>query len=164
MRSATEAAANSMQGSTVLSIACYSEDKIYRCPAIGDVKDGTSEAELLRKLGTPSRSQIKDATKSGEYDEIGVEFKLEKETVYDDCMTQGCRKRWLILVFNMSKRWRSCYATCVEKSTFCCTSASARQLYRYCHLHLLSSFTRRAIPSRPPPTTPLSVRTMRTQR
>jgi hypothetical protein len=28
-------------------------------------------------------------------------------------------------------------------------SASARQLHRYCHLHLLSSFTRRAIPSRP---------------
>ena len=26
---------------------------------------------------------------------------------YDDCMTQGCRRCWLILVFNMSKTWRS---------------------------------------------------------
>jgi hypothetical protein len=25
----------------------------------------------------------------------------------DDCMTQRCRKRWLLLVFNMSKSWRS---------------------------------------------------------
>jgi len=39
---------------------------------------------------------------------------------------------------------------CVEKSTFCCASASARQLHRYCNLHLLSSLTRCAIPSRPP--------------
>jgi hypothetical protein len=30
-----------------------------------------------------------------------------------------------------------------EESTFCCVSASARRLHRYCHLHLLSSFTRR---------------------
>ncbi len=27
-----------------------------------------------------------------------------------------------------------------EESTFCCVSASARQLHRYCYLHLLSSF------------------------
>jgi hypothetical protein len=40
----------------------------------------------------------------------------------------------------------------VEKSTFCCASSSARQLHRYCHLHLLSSLTRRAIPLRPTPT------------
>jgi len=33
-----------------------------------------------------------------------------------------------------------------EESTFCCVSASARQLHRYCHLHLLSSFTRSAAP------------------
>jgi hypothetical protein len=69
-------------GKTVRSIACFSKDKIYRCPEIGGVKDGTSEAELLRKLGAPSRSQIKDTTKSIGYDDIGVEFTLEKETVY----------------------------------------------------------------------------------
>ena len=34
-----------------------------------------------------------------------------------------------------------------EESTFCCVSASARQLHRYCYLHLLSSFTRRAAPA-----------------
>ena len=70
------------RGSTVLSIACYSEDKSYRCPAIGDVKDGTSEAEMLRKLGTPIKSTITGVTKSVEYNDIGVGFKLEKETVY----------------------------------------------------------------------------------
>jgi hypothetical protein len=67
---------------TVRSIACFSKDKIYRCPEIGGVQDGTSEAELLRKLGPPSRSEIKGVAKSAEYDAIGVEFKLEKETVY----------------------------------------------------------------------------------
>ena len=74
---------------------------------------------------------------------------------YDGCMTQGCRKCWPILVFNMSKTWKGdqCYSACVEKSTSCCASASARQLHRYCHLYLLSSFTRRAIPSRPPTST-----------
>ncbi|MCA6109590.1 hypothetical protein [Bradyrhizobium cenepequi] len=69
-------------GKTVLSIACFSKDRLYRCPAIGGVQDGSSEAELVRKLGAPSKSQIKDTTKSVEYDDIGVEFKLEKETVY----------------------------------------------------------------------------------
>ena len=34
-----------------------------------------------------------------------------------------------------------------EESTFCCVSASARQLHRCCHLYLLSSFTRRAAPA-----------------
>ena len=66
----------------MLSIACYSEDKSYRCPAIGDVKDGTSEAEMLRKLGNPIKSSIKGVTKSVDYDDIGVALKLEKETVY----------------------------------------------------------------------------------
>jgi hypothetical protein len=37
----------------------------------------------------------------------------------------------------------------VEKSTFCCAGTSARQLHRY-HLYILSSFTYRALPSRPP--------------
>jgi len=34
------------------------------------------------------------------------------------------------------------------ESAFCCVSASARQQHRYCYLHLLSSFTRRAAPAR----------------
>jgi hypothetical protein len=70
------------RGSTVLSIACYSEDKSLRCPAIGDVQDGTSEAEMLRKLGPPIKSTITGVTKSVEYNDIGVALKLEKETVY----------------------------------------------------------------------------------
>lgn len=70
------------KGKTVLSIACYSKERIYRCPEIGGVQDGTSEAELLRKFGAPSRSQIKGATKSLEYNDIGVEFGLEMEKIY----------------------------------------------------------------------------------
>jgi hypothetical protein len=69
-------------GKTVSSIACFSIDRIYRCPSIGGVADGTSEAELLRKLGAPSTSQISDQTKSVTYEDIGVEFKLEQEKVY----------------------------------------------------------------------------------
>jgi hypothetical protein len=69
-------------GKTVVSIACYSLDRIYRCPTIGGISDGTSEAELLRKLGAPSRSQIVDQTKTVTYDDVGVEFKLEQEKVY----------------------------------------------------------------------------------
>jgi hypothetical protein len=79
-------------------------------------------------------------------------------------MTQGtpvnvCRNRWLILIFNMSRRRISMLRDVCEESTFCCVSASARQLHRYCYLHLLSSFTRRAAP---PPRSHLAVRTMRT--
>jgi hypothetical protein len=70
------------RGPTVLSIACYSDDKLYHCPAIGGVQDGTSETDLLRRLGTPTKSQIRGATKTINYDEIGVEFNLEKESVY----------------------------------------------------------------------------------
>lgn len=33
-----------------------------------------------------------------------------------------------------------------EESIVCCVSAFARQLHRYCDLHLLSSFARRAAP------------------
>jgi len=60
-------------------------------------------------------------------------------------MTRGtpvnvCRNRWLILIFNMSKRWVSVLRDACDVSTFCCVSASAR-------LHLLSSFTRRAAPA-----------------
>ena len=63
-------------------------------------------------------------------------------------MTQGtsvnvCRNRWLILIFNISRRRISVLRDACEESTFCCVSASARQLHRYCYLHLL----RRAPPA-----------------
>ena len=67
-------------------------------------------------------------------------------------MTQGtpvnvCRNRWLIVIFNISRRRISVLRDVCEESTFFCVSASARQLHRYCYLHLLSSFTRRAAPA-----------------
>ena len=75
--------------------------------------------------------------------------RVRKDSLFP--MTQGtpvnvCRNRWLILIFNMSRRRISVLRDVCEESTFCCVSASARQLHRYCHLHLLSSFTRRAAP------------------
>jgi len=58
-----------------------------------------------------------------------------------------CRNRWPILIFNISRKRISVLRDACEESAFCCVSASARQLHRYCYLHLLSSFTRRAAPA-----------------
>ena len=86
--------------------------------------------------------------------------RVRKDSLFP--MTQGtpvnvCRNRWLILIFNMSRRRISVLRDVCEESTFCC--ASARQLHRYCYLHLLSSLL-----AARPPRSHLSVRTMRTQR
>jgi hypothetical protein len=43
---------------------------------------GAPEADMVRKLGPPTKSAISGVTKSVEYNDLGVEFKLEKETVY----------------------------------------------------------------------------------
>ena len=58
-----------------------------------------------------------------------------------------CRNRWLILIFNMSRRRISVLRDACEESTFCCVSASARQLHRYCYLHSFSSFSPRGPPA-----------------
>jgi hypothetical protein len=42
----------------VVAIDCYSIDRQRRCPSIGGVKDGDSELEVIRKLGTPGTSRI----------------------------------------------------------------------------------------------------------
>ena len=42
----------------VIGIHCYSEDKYGRCPSIGNVRDGTSEQDALRKLGSPAEQRI----------------------------------------------------------------------------------------------------------
>jgi hypothetical protein len=77
-------------------------------------------------------------------------------------MTQGtpvnvCRNRWLILIFNISRRRISMLRDACEESTFCCVSASARQLHRYCYC----TYSLPLLAARPP-RSHLSVRTMRT--
>ena len=73
--------------------------------------------------------------------------RVRKEKIFPG--TQGtprdvCRNRRLILKFNIRRRRISVLRDACEESTFCCGSASARQLHRYCYLHLLSSFSPRA--------------------
>jgi hypothetical protein len=43
-----------LEKTAVVAIGCYSIDRQGRCPSIGGVKDGDSEQEVIRKLGTPS--------------------------------------------------------------------------------------------------------------
>jgi hypothetical protein len=79
-------------------------------------------------------------------------------------VTQGtpvnvCLSRWPILIFNISRRRISVLRDVCEESTFCCVSASARQLHRYCHALTLFLYSPRGSPR-----SHLSVRTMRIQR
>jgi hypothetical protein len=72
----------------VVAIACYSIDRQGRCPSIGGVKDGDSELEVIRKLGTPGTSRIergRDNMTTMEfitYPKVGIELWLGKERVY----------------------------------------------------------------------------------
>ena len=66
----------------VIAIRCYSNDKSYRCPAIGGVRDGDAEQEALRKLGNPSDSKIDGVTKLLTYRDLGINLWLNKEQVY----------------------------------------------------------------------------------
>jgi hypothetical protein len=62
----------------VVAIACYSIDRQRRCPSIVGVKDGDSELEVVRKLGTPGTSTMEFIT----YPNAGIELWLGKERVY----------------------------------------------------------------------------------
>jgi len=72
---------------------------------------------------------------------------------YDNCMTQGtlvnvCRKRWQILIFDMSKRRRSVPRNVRGEAHLLPRQYAATA--SILPLHLLSSLTRRAIMSRVP--------------
>jgi hypothetical protein len=69
-------------------------------------------------------------------------------------MTQGtpvnvCRKRWLILVFNMSTRWRSVLGNLGGEEHLLLRHHFRAANASILPLHLLSSLTRCAIMSRP---------------
>jgi hypothetical protein len=71
-----------------VAIDCYSIDRQRRCPSIGGVKDGDSELEVIRKLGTPGTPRIErglDNMTTMEfiaYPKVGIELWLGKERVY----------------------------------------------------------------------------------
>ena len=66
----------------VTIIQCTSDDKGNRCPALGGVRDGDSEKEVLRKLGNPTSSKIDGVTKQMSYRDLNIEIWLTKERVY----------------------------------------------------------------------------------
>jgi hypothetical protein len=69
----------------VVAIACYSIDRQGRCPSIGGVKDGDSELEVVRKLGTPGTSRTErglphmTTMEFITYPKSGIELWLGKE-------------------------------------------------------------------------------------
>jgi hypothetical protein len=46
------------------------------------VTDGDSEREVIRKLGNPDSSRIKDVAKLMTYRNLGIQLMLTKERVY----------------------------------------------------------------------------------
>ena len=66
----------------VVHLQCFSDDRLYRCPLIGGIRDGDSEKEVVRKLGNPTASKIDGVAKTLTYRDLGIEFILTKEQVY----------------------------------------------------------------------------------
>jgi hypothetical protein len=65
----------------VSSIMCYSSSSL-ECPKLLDIYDGTSERDLVRRLGTPSASSFESTAKRIEYKQYNLIFYLAKEQVY----------------------------------------------------------------------------------
>ena len=132
-------------GNSVLVLGTRAEQK-DRCHC--------RETGTRQNQPAPSRSQVEVDTVNESVARIEAIIGRKVETRQKGQlfpMTQGtpvnvCRNRWLILIFNISGRRISVLRDVCEESTFCCVSASARQVHRYCYLHLLSSFTRSAAP------------------
>lgn len=69
------------KGMRVVAIQCYSSDKLYNCPEIAGIRDGSSEEQMINRFGQ-GESKITGLTKRMNYDAQGVYFYLEKEVVY----------------------------------------------------------------------------------
>jgi hypothetical protein len=68
--------------SEVVAISCYSEDKLTRCPLIGNVSDGTSEKDVFRKLAAQAEQRMEGVSKQLRFPSLGVKLWLTKEEVY----------------------------------------------------------------------------------
>src|SRR5262249_9332926 len=66
----------------LMAIACYSDDRLRRCPVIAGKTDGNTEQEVIRRLGKPDIARTDGVMKYLNYKNIGVNFWLTKEQVY----------------------------------------------------------------------------------
>jgi hypothetical protein len=66
----------------VIRINCYSVDMDADCPPIGGVRDGTSEQDALRKLGSPAEQSIDGVIKTLRFPHLGVRLRLRQEQVF----------------------------------------------------------------------------------
>lgn len=66
----------------VVAIQCHSEDKLFRCPSVGAITDGTTEQQALRKLAARAEQRIDGVSKMLRFPELGVKLLLSQEQVY----------------------------------------------------------------------------------
>jgi len=64
----------------VISVGCYAGDA--HCNNVLTLSDGTSEHDVVERLGDPSKEQIDGATKIMSYRKLNLELYLTKEKVY----------------------------------------------------------------------------------
>ena len=66
----------------VVSIQCFSEDKLGHCPPIAEIRDGDYEKRVLRMLGENPQAELSGVTKSLTYPAFGLRLALAKQQVY----------------------------------------------------------------------------------
>jgi hypothetical protein len=66
---------------SVYQIECYSKG-YGLCPSIFDLSNGSSETEVIGRLGQPTSTRFMGTVKRLEYDDLGAWFFLEKQSVY----------------------------------------------------------------------------------
>jgi hypothetical protein len=74
----------------LVSIQCIDPSHVAAksCPPLVGFRMGSSEEEITQRLGNPSRSEIDGISKRIRYDDLGVEFLLEKGAVYGLTLTK----------------------------------------------------------------------------
>jgi len=70
----------SPQTKKVVRVFCYAKER--ECPSLLGVSAGTTEDEVIAKLGRPSRAHLRNATKILEYSQYNAAFYLTQRRVY----------------------------------------------------------------------------------
>jgi len=67
----------------LVTIRCIAYDDFYgRCPSIAGVIDGSTEQDVIQRLGPPDSTEIKSGIKVLTYRTLGIGLRLRKERVY----------------------------------------------------------------------------------
>ena len=67
----------------LVTIRCIAYDDFYgRCPSIAGVIDGSTEQDVIQRLGPPNSTEIKSGIKVLTYRTLGIGLRLRKERVY----------------------------------------------------------------------------------